>query len=208
MTAAFGPGAFAMIHEGIHTAPSTAVIRGLMRNRAPAWAVLVLYPGPRDQWHVWAGHHTSDESEARRTWDAVKSLVEHAKGIGEQISAALVGPPRSVAPTETTIERGVQVTLTPKLARACRTCGEPMPANPGRPGRPRAHCNTCRPPSWPRRGEHWLFEGQRVVVLGSTKRQQPRVRVRPVDCAHVREIPRQEWSSGAVRLHHTSKEAS
>lgn len=197
-----------MIFRAVHEQPSPAIIGGLMRHRAPAWAVVVRYPGPRDQWHLWAGRHSDDRAEAQRNWHAVLRLVELAKEVGERISAVLIGPPRSVAPAEATLERGVQLLIAPNLAVACQTCGAPMPPNAGRPGRPRAHCTTCRPPTWPRRGEHWLFEGSPVVVLGSTKRHRPRVRVRPLDSGHAREIPGEYWARGAVRVPHSTLEAS
>jgi len=194
-----------MVHDTVGSVPERAVVLGLMRHHSGSWAVLIRFADPADRWHPWAGTVTRDEANARRSWRWVSELIARSAPLA---SAALVGPCRSVPARDVTPEHGAQVVVARAFAAGCRQCDAPMAPAGGRPGRARVYCTTCRPPTWPRRGEHWLFAGERLVVLGSTKRGGARVRARPLHSALAREIPGSDWVGGAVRLPRLTLEAS
>ena len=96
----------------------------------------------------------------------------------------------------------------------CSQCDGEVEQYPGRPGRPRAHCETCRPPSWPRRGELWfvrLAENDPrtpVYVLGTRRTTwweredgaaPVEVRVRRWDDVTPFSVSGPDWRQNAVR---------
>jgi len=162
-------------HQGAH--PSHRVVRGLMRHANGGFAVALNYTDVSG-WHLFAGQ-TGTERDARWTWEWVRKM----QAVREKAaSVALLGPAEpSVLPT-----LGRQTLLAGFPGPSCLTCGATIEPHPGRPGRPRQHCVTCRPPTWPRRGETWVVDGQPMVVLGSRVRPDRSIRARPVDSALAR----------------------
>jgi hypothetical protein len=194
-----------MVHAAIHDRPPGNVVQALMRQHPAHWAVVVRFPEPSVQWHVWAGNRVPLRRAIVPTWRWFFGFAGRAE---QRISGALVGPVESASPVAATTARGVQLALLPQLVPTCRTCNKAMTPASGQPGRPRSHCFSCRPSTWPRRGERWHYDGRPVVVLGSTKRGGAHVRVRPEDSSFTLVVPGALWSADAVRLPVQSLEAS
>jgi hypothetical protein len=94
----------------------------------------------------------------------------------------------------------------------CSACGGPVELYPGRAGRPRSQCETCAPPTWPRKGETWWLDGDvEVHVLGSqmattdTGHRQRRVRYRRVGRGLAEELTGAAWRQRAGRTRSTPR---
>ena len=187
--------------------PDARTTQAVMAARPRQWAVLARNSDERS-WRVFAGTSGS-ETDTRRTWAWVAPMKVVQQG---QLYVALVGPaPEPPVETSTCLDNepalpvttGTQLVLVASLAPECATCGGPIEHRPGRPGRPRRHCEVCRPPTWPRRGEIWEVDGREYVVLGSITRPNRSVRARPVDSALARWMDvGAEWIN-ARRIHPT-----
>jgi len=169
-----------------------------VRHPIATHAIMVRYLA-LPKWRVFAallGSHT----DMRMAWRWASTTT--AVGL-RQASLALVVSPRRSQPSPLAIPVGAQLVLHHSLAPQCATCAGPIEHRPGRPGRPRRHCEVCRPPTWPRRGETWEVDGREYVVLGSITRPNRSVRARPVDSALARWMDvGAEWIN-ARRIHPT-----
>mgnify|MGYP000229643514 CR=1 FL=1 len=143
---------------------------------ASTHSILILYTD-ESTWRPF-GSLWGSYTDIHRAWAWVSRMTVVSRGLA---TVALVQFSQSNQVSTTGFLPAVQLVLHPGLSPKCASCGNPIEHHPGRPGRPRRHCESCRPSTWPRRGETWMVDGQPMIVLGSRTRPDRSVRARPVD---------------------------